>query len=159
MGLNSGEVVVGKIGDDLRMDYTAQGHTVGLAARTQQIAKAGEVFLTGHTATLVSSFFELAEVGRIRIKGVRAPVRTFALRETRPIRTRIQASRAHGFSRFVGRGDEVARLEAALSRAVSGYGQVVGVVGPPGVGKSRLCLEVVEHWRTQGMAVAEAHCP
>ena len=159
MGLNSGEVIVGTIGDDLRMDYTAQGHTVGLAARMQQIAQAGAIYLTGHTAALVSSFFALEPVGRVRIKGVREPVRTFALVEPKAIRTRLQASRARGFSSFVGRADEVATLEAALSRAVAGHGRVVGVVGAPGVGKSRLCQEVVDRWRAQRMTVAEAHCP
>ena len=159
MGLNSGEVIVGTIGDDLRMDYTAQGHAVGLAARMQQIAEAGAIYLTGHTASLVSSFFVLEPVGRVRIKGVREPVRTFALVEPKPIRTRLEAARARGFTSFVGRADEVAALEAALSRAVAGHGRVVGVVGAPGVGKSRLCQEAVDRWRAQGMTVAEAHCP
>lgn len=159
MGLNSGEVIVGTIGDDLRMDYTAQGHTVGLAARMQQIADVGGIYLTEHTGTLVASFFELEAVGRIRIKGAREPVRTFALVATRPIRNRLEASRARGFSRFVGRADESAALEAALSRAVAGHGQVVGVVGSAGVGKSRLCQEAVDRWRAEGMAVAVAHCP
>jgi class 3 adenylate cyclase len=159
MGLNSGEVIVGTIGDDLRMDYTAQGHTVGLAARMQQTAEAGDVYLTAHTAALVSRFFELEPVGKIRVKGVRQPVHTFTLVEAGPIRTRLEASRARGFSRFVGRADEVAMLEGTLSRAVSGYGQVVGVVGAAGVGKSRLCQELVDRWRAEGVAVAEAHCP
>ena len=159
MGLNSGEVIVGAIGDDLRMDYTAQGHTVGLAARMQQIAGAGTVFLTEHTAGHVSSFFTLAPVGRIRVKGVRAPVRTFALVDAKPVRTRLQAAHARGFSRFIGRADEVAVLEAALSHALAGHGQVVGVVGDAGVGKSRLCREIVDRWRREGVSVAEAHCP
>ena len=159
MGLNSGEVIVGTIGDDLRMDYTAQGHTVGLAARMQQIAEAGTIYLTTHTAALVASFFTLEPLGRVRVRGVREPVRTFALLEAKPIRARLEASRARGFSSFVGRADEVATLEAALSRAVAGHGGVVGVVGTPGVGKSRLCQEVVDRWRAEGMTVAEAHCP
>ena len=159
MGLNSGEVIVGSIGDDLRMDYTAQGHTVGLAARMQQIAEAGAIYLTAHTAALVSNFFALQAVGKIRLKGVREPVRTLALVDAGPIRTRLEASRARGFTCFVGRGDEVAVLEAALSRAIAGHGQVVGVVGAAGVGKSRLCQEAVDRWRAEGLAVAEAHCP
>jgi class 3 adenylate cyclase len=159
MGLNSGEVVVGSIGDDMRMDYTAQGHTVGLAARMQQIAAAGEIYLTAHSAALVSSFFELAPIGRVRVKGVRAPVRTYTLVGTGPVRTRLEASRARGFTRFVGRADEIAILDGALSRAAVGYGQVVGVAGAAGVGKSRLCQEVVDRWRAEGLVVAETHCP
>jgi class 3 adenylate cyclase len=159
MGLNSGEVIVGSIGDDLRLDYTAQGHTVGLAARMQQIAEAGAIYLTAHTAALVSGFFELEAVGKIRLKGVREAVRTFALVDAGAIRTRLDASRARGFTHFVGRGDEAAVLEGALSRAIAGHGQVIGVVGAAGVGKSRLCQEAVDRWRAEGLAVAEAHCP
>ena len=70
MGLNSGEVVVGKIGDDLRMDYTAQGHTVGLAARMEQLAEPGSICLTEHTAKLVRGYFALRDLGESRIKGV-----------------------------------------------------------------------------------------
>jgi class 3 adenylate cyclase len=74
MGLNSGEVVVGKIGDDLRMDYTAQGHCVGLAARMQQLAAPGTVLLTEHTARLVEGFFALADLGPRSLKGASAAI-------------------------------------------------------------------------------------
>src|SRR5438876_4691663 len=74
MGLNSGEVVVGKIGEDLRMDYTAQGQTVGLAARMEQLAEPGKVYLTQHTAALASGFFQLRDLGAFDVKGVREPV-------------------------------------------------------------------------------------
>ena len=159
VGLNSGEVVVGAIGDDLRMDYTAQGHTVGLAARMQQSATAGRIYLTGHTAALVAEYFELEPVGKVRVKGVREAVKTFALVGAGRARSRIQASRARGFSRFVGREPEVEALERALARAESGDGRVVGVLGSPGVGKSRLCHDSISRWRAQKIAVAEAHCP
>src|SRR5262249_9404294 len=79
MGLNSGEVVVGRIGDDLRMDYTAQGHTVGLAARMEQIAEAGKALLTEHTSKLVSGYFALRDMGETRIKGLDAPLQVFEL--------------------------------------------------------------------------------
>ena len=100
--------------------------------------------LRSGAAALASGFFELAPVGRIRIKGVRQPVQTFALVKVGAARTRLEASRARGFSHFVGRADEVAVLEGALSRAISGFGRVVGVAGAPGVGKSRLCQEVID---------------
>src|SRR6185295_3426545 len=79
MGLNSGEVVVGKIGDDLRMDYTAQGHTVGLAARMEQIAEAGKVYLTAHTAALIDGYFALADLGEMEIKGAQGAMRVHEL--------------------------------------------------------------------------------
>jgi adenylate cyclase len=156
--LNSGEVVVGKIGDDLRMDYTAQGHTVGLAARMEQLSESGRVYLTGYTARLIEGFFELRDLGPSKVKGATKPIRIYELEESRENRTRLDVSFDRGFSRFVGRKDELAILESALQRAVNGYGSVVGIVGEPGVGKSRLCYEFLERCRNKGIAVYEAHC-
>ncbi len=159
MGINSGEVVVGKIGDDLRMDYTAQGQTVGLAARMEQLAEPGRAYLTQHTAQLVGGFFSLRELGQSKLKGTRQPHRVYEIEGLGPMRTRLEVSRARGFSRFVGRANEIATLDAALQRATEGSGQVVGVVGEAGLGKSRLCLEFVASCRAKGIAVHEAHCP
>src|SRR5207245_7319474 len=103
MGLNSGEVVVGKIGDDLRMDYTAHGHCVGLAARMQQMAAPGAVYLTEHTARLVEGFFTLRDQGTPATKGVSTPLRVFELQGLGPLRARLDASGLRGFSRLVGR--------------------------------------------------------
>jgi class 3 adenylate cyclase len=158
IGLNSGEVVVGKIGDDLRMDYTAQGHTVGLAQRMEQLAEAGRIYLTEHTAALVGGFFQLEDLGPFTVKGLRQPLRVYALGGVGPLRTRLDVSRARGFSRFVGRTDEMTVLESALARALAGSGQVVGVVAEPGVGKSRLCYEFAERCRARGIPVYEGHC-
>src|SRR5438034_5957008 len=153
MGLNSGEVVVGRIGDDLRMDYTAQGHVVGLAARVQQLAPPGGVTMTEQTARLVSGFFDLLDRGERRLKGASVPVRVFDLRGPGPIRSRLERSRARGFSRFVGRERELALLERALREARSGRPKVVLITAEPGAGKSRLCHEFVE--RARGVTL---HC-
>jgi hypothetical protein len=147
MGLNSGAVVVGKIGEDLRMDYTAQGHTVGLAARTEQLAEMRSIYLTEHTAKLVSGYFALRDLGESRIKGVSEPLHVFELDGVGTLRTRLDVSRARGFSRFVGRQEEMATLGAALTRTLAGQGQVVGVVAVAGTGKSRLCTEFAGHCR------------
>src|SRR5213083_116582 len=106
MGINSGEVVVGTIGDDLRMDYTAQGHTVGLAARMEQMAQPGTVYVSEHTARLVEGFFTLRDQGTPALKGVSTPVRVFALLGVGPLRTRLDAASVLGFSRLVGREEE-----------------------------------------------------
>ncbi len=158
MGLNSGEVVVGKIGDDLRMDYTAQGHTVGLAQRVEQLAEAGRAYLTEHTAKLVAGYFRLRDLGRLAVKGATEPVRVFDLESPGALATRLDVSRTRGFSRFVGRASETTLLESAFERAVAGEAQIVGVVGEAGVGKSRICFELVERWRARGVPVHEAHC-
>jgi len=155
LGLNSGEVIVGKIGDDLRMDYTAQGHTVGLAARMEQIAEPGKVYLTAHTAAQIQGYFALADLGEMEIKGVQGAMHVYELQGLGQMRTRLDVSRSRGFSRFVGRGDEMHVLEAALARAREGSAQVVGIVGEAGLGKSRLCFEFLERCRARGLMTYE----
>src|SRR5262249_8063097 len=156
-GLNSGEVVVGKIGDDLRMDYTAQGHTVGLAARMEQLAEAGKALITEHTAKLVPGYFALRDLGGIRLKGLSEPLHIFELEGLGRVRTRLEVSRARGFAKFVGRQSEMAALEAAFEKAIAGNAQVVGVVAEPGTGKSRLRYEFAERCRAREIPVYEAH--
>ena len=155
MGINSGEVVVGKIGDDLRMEYTAQGHTVGLAARMEQIAEPGKVYLTAAAAALVHGFFQLGDLGQLDVKGAHEPVRVYELQGVGQFRTRLDISRTRGFSRFVGRVEEMQMLEAALTRAQEGNAQVVGIVGEAGLGKSRLCYEFLESCRARGIMTYE----
>jgi class 3 adenylate cyclase len=159
MGINSGEVVVGKIGDDLRMDYTAQGHCVGLAARMEQRAAPGTVLLTESTARLVEGFLELADAGVRPVKGVSDDIRAFELRGTGPRRTRLDVSGPGSLSRLIGRETELTWLDGILARSLESNGQVVGVVGEAGVGKSRLCLEFIQRCRARGVAVHEVHCP
>jgi class 3 adenylate cyclase/tetratricopeptide (TPR) repeat protein len=159
LGLNSGEVIVGKIGDDLRMDYTAQGHTVGLAQRMEQLAPADGIALSQHTQKPVDGFFTLRALGPAMVKGVREPVGVFVLEGVGRLRTRLDTARARGLSRFVGRAEEIEALESALHRVLAGTGRVAAVVGEPGVGKSRICAEFVERCRARGLVVYEAHCP
>jgi class 3 adenylate cyclase len=154
-GLHSGEVVVGKIGDDLRMDYTAQGHTVNLAARMQQIAEPGHAYLTADTARLVEGYFALRDLGATAVKGVSEPVGVRDLEGMGALRTRLAVSRARGFSKFVGRSDETALLDSALERSLSGGGLTVGVVAEAGTGKSRLCFEFLERCRARGLTIFE----
>lgn len=158
IGLNSGEVVVGSVGDDLRMDYTAQGHTVGLAQRMEQRAAADSVYLTEHTAGLVRGYFDLRDLGAFDLKGASAPVVAYELLGLGALRSRLDRSRERGFSRLVGRARELAMLDETLRLAVDGRGGAVGVVADAGVGKSRLCLEFLEGCRARGIAVYEAHC-
>jgi class 3 adenylate cyclase/tetratricopeptide (TPR) repeat protein len=159
IGLNSGAVVVGKIGDDLRMDYTAQGHTVGLAQRMEQLAESGGICLSEHTAKLAEGYFQLRALGAAKIKGASEQLGIYALEGVGEARTRLDRSGAYGLSRFVGRTSEMATLETALERTLGGHGQVLGVVGEAGVGKSRLCAEFVAACRAKGLTVDTAHCP
>lgn len=155
MGLNSGDVVVGKIGGDLRMDYTAQGHTVGLASRMEELAAPNAVYVSEATAAIVAGWFELEDLGRFKLKGIEEPVRVFELKGPGALQSRFDVSRARGLSRFIGRERELARLEAALDETIAGHGQVVGVIGNAGVGKTRLCYEFLERCRHRGILVYE----
>jgi class 3 adenylate cyclase len=157
MGLNSGEVIVGSIGDDLRMDYTAQGHTVGLAQRMEALASPDSCYLTAATAALVGGYFVLEDLGEFRVKGVSDAVRVHRLIGLGAARTRFDISRARGLSRFVGRAADLRTLEDAVAQTAAGNGQVVGVVAEAGTGKSRLCFEFLERCRARGMRVFEGH--
>lgn len=157
MGINSGEVVVGSIGDDLRMDYTAQGHTVGLAARMEQLADPGTIYLSEASARMVEGFFHLRDLGPFEIKGLREPVHVHDLQGIGPLRSRLDRSHARGLTSFVGRQEEMHVLKTALDRAMKGNAQVVGVIAEAGTGKSRLCLEFAEHCRSRGIKVRQAH--
>jgi class 3 adenylate cyclase/tetratricopeptide (TPR) repeat protein len=158
MGINSGAVVVGRIGDDLRMDYTAQGHTVGLAQRMEQLAPAHTICLSEATANAVAGYVALRDLGPATIKGATEPVRVFELEGASSLRTRLEVAQARGLTRFVGRDAEMDVLDAALARARAGNGQVIGVVAEAGTGKSRLCYEFAEHCRAAGMRVIEGRC-
>ena len=158
-GLNSGDVVVGKIGDDLRMDYTAQGATVGIAQRIEQLAAPGHAVISGATERLVAGYFGLRALGKTDLKGLTEALPLFELQGVGVARTRLEAAISRGLSRFVGRVTEMETLQAALTHAQQGHGQVIGIVGEPGLGKSRLCFEFVAHCRRQGVPVFEAHCP
>ncbi len=158
IGLNSGDVIVGKIGDDLRMDYTAQGHTVGLASRMQELASPDTIYLANATAQLVQGYFTLRDLGTFPIKGVAEPEPVCELREVTTLKTRFDVSRSRGLTSFVGRDTDMDMLEAALAQAQAGNGQVVGVVADAGTGKSRLCFEFLERCRASGTRVFQGNC-
>ncbi|NIS70351.1 MAG: AAA family ATPase [Proteobacteria bacterium] len=141
IGLNSGPVIVGSIGDDLRMDYTAIGDTTNLAARMESMAKPCAILVSRDTHRLVREFFELEALGKIEAKGREEPQEAFELIKVGEVETRIGASITKGLTRFVGRKNSMAALKELFGKAKSGSGQVVGIVGEVGVGKSRLLLE------------------
>jgi class 3 adenylate cyclase/tetratricopeptide (TPR) repeat protein len=156
VGLNSGEVVVRGIDNDLHMDYSAIGQTVHLAARIEQLAMPGSILLTPATLRLVEGLVQVNALGPIPVKGLTAPVEVFELVGATTARRRLQAGLARGLTRFVGRETELAALAQALVQAGAGHGQVVAAVGEAGVGKSRLLYEFVHSHRTQGWQVLEA---
>ena len=156
VGLNSGEVVVRSISNDLHMEYAAVGQTTHLAARMQQVAPPDTIRLTAATVRLVEGLVRVKAMGPLPIKGLAAPVEVFELLGASGMRRRVQAAATRDLTRFVGRQTELAVLDAALAQAGAGNGQVVAVVGEAGVGKSRLLYEFVQTAHAQGWLVLDS---
>ena len=156
IGLNSGEVVVGAIGNDLSMDYDVVGVTAHLASRMEQLALPGTTRLTPYTLQLAEGFISVKSLGPVPVKGLKEPIEVFELTGAGPARTRLQAAAARGLSRFVGRDNEMEALGRAIDRASQGHGQVFAVVGDAGVGKSRLYYEFTHSRRREGALILES---
>jgi class 3 adenylate cyclase/tetratricopeptide (TPR) repeat protein len=156
VGVNSGEVVVRSVGSDLRMDYTAVGQTTHLAGRMEQMAMPGSIMITVNTVALAEGYVGVRSLGPVAIKGLGEPTEVFELIGAGPARTRLQAAAARGLTPLVGRDIEIATVRRALELAHAGHGQVVAMVGEPGVGKSRIVWEVTHSQRTLDSLVLES---
>ncbi|HET8577914.1 MAG TPA: adenylate/guanylate cyclase domain-containing protein [Methylomirabilota bacterium] len=156
-GLNTGLVVVGSIGSDLRMDYTAVGDTTNVAARLQQAVDPGRILISGATHRLVEGFFHLRPLGELGLKGKAEPVRAWEVLGARAARTRLEVEAERGLTPLVGRERELGALTECFEKAHSGQGQVVFLVGEPGIGKSRLLLEL-RRKISPAAAWREGHC-
>src|SRR5712692_3365192 len=141
VGLNAGDVVVRTIGNDLHMDYSAVGQTTHLASRMEQLATPGSILLTAATLRLVEGLVRVNALGPVPVKGLAEPVEVLELVGVSGLRRRLQAAVARGLTPFVGRQSELEALQQTLARAGAGQGQVVALLGEPGVGKSRLVYE------------------
>ena len=158
IGINTGPVVVGRIGDDLRMDYTAQGETVNLASRLQGLAPPGGVLISEATERLVNGYFVTTDTGAHPVKGIDRPVHAFAVGEQRRRRGRFDVAVARGLTPLVGRSRELARLVEIVERGRGARGQIISVVGEAGVGKSRLIYELRRRLAETRVLCLEGHC-
>jgi class 3 adenylate cyclase/tetratricopeptide (TPR) repeat protein len=157
-GLNTGLVVVGRIGDDLRMDYTAVGDTTHLASRVQALAEPDTILLTEATHRLVEGYIRSEALGPVVVKGRSEPVPVYQVIGRRRRRTRLEVSAERGLTQLVGRERELGLLHECFARAKAGRGQVVGIVGEPGVGKSRLLYEFRKSLEGERVTWLEGHC-
>jgi len=156
IGLNSGDVLVRSIGSDLAMDYTAVGQTTHLAARLEQMANPSTALCATPTLRLVEGVVHTRPLGAVPIRGLPEPVEVAELTGVVPSRIRFHATAARGLSPFVGRQQERETVAQALARAQAGHGQVIALVGEPGVGKSRLTWEITRSPLVDGWLVLEA---
>jgi len=158
IGINTGPVIVTAIGDDLRMDYTAVGDTTNLASRMESQAKPGSIFVSGNSHKITERYFEFKYIGKTDVKGKKETQDIYELIKTSDVVTRIDESVAKGLTRFVGRKNSIAALKEAYDLVKSGAGQVVGVVGEAGVGKTRLVLEMRNRLPENEYTYLEGQC-
>ena len=157
IGVNSGEIVISGIGNDLHMDYTVVGQTAHLAARMEQMAKPGSVLTTADTFRLVEGYLAMKPLGALPVKGLAHPVDVYEVTGAGAARSRLQAAAVRGLTRFVGRTVELQHLHRAQQLAAQGHGQVVTIVGQAGVGKSRLVHEFIHSPPTAEWLVLESN--
>lgn len=158
IGINTGIVVVGTVGNDLKMDYTAIGDTTNLAARLQSLAAPGSILISESTARLVEGRFELEPIGPLRVKGKSEVIRAYEVRAALESAMPMAIAKARGLTPLVGRAEELKQLEACFDRFRSGLGQVAVVVADDGSGKSRLVYEFRNRIEGTHATVFEARC-
>jgi class 3 adenylate cyclase/tetratricopeptide (TPR) repeat protein len=158
VGVNSGPVIVGTIGNNLRMDYKAVGDTVNLAARMQQLASPGAVVITSATHRLVQDYFLWDDLGLVDVKGKADRLQAYRVVGERRRRGRIDVGSEHGLTPLVGRDRELELLRDCYERAKSGRGQVFSIVGEAGLGKSRLVYEFQQALAGEQVTFLEGRC-
>lgn len=158
MGIHAGLVWVGSIGTALRRDYTAEGPTVGMAARLEEAAAPGQILVAEETARRVESYVDLREVGRRELKGLPEPVTVFEVVGAPGAESRFDVERVRGLTPFVGRERELGELVSRVSQLAPGRALWLEVRGEAGSGKSRLALEARERTAGGGPGWLEGRC-
>jgi class 3 adenylate cyclase/tetratricopeptide (TPR) repeat protein len=157
-GIHSGPVVVGTLGNDLRVDFKAVGDTVNLASRMEGLADPGTTYVTEDTFKLTEGLFRFENLGEREIKGKNAPVRVYRVLAPSSRRTRFDVSAERGLTSFVGRERELELLLDAFERAKEGNGQAFSIIGEAGIGKSRFLYEFRKAVSNEDIAFLEGKC-
>jgi class 3 adenylate cyclase/tetratricopeptide (TPR) repeat protein len=141
IGIHTGPVVFGPVADDLAMDYTVIGDTANTAARLQQVAEPGTILISEATRSLAEGYARIEPVGPLILKGKAEPIPAYRLLEVSHRRAGLREAPSPRMAVFVDRESELAILNNFLRQVENGHGQAVGLVGEPGIGKSRLLAE------------------
>src|SRR5215475_7885601 len=158
MGINTGLVVVGKIGDNLRMDYTAVGDTTHVASRLEQLAEPGSILVSEATYRLVRGYARVEDLGELLVRGKSDRIRAYKVLGPGSRRSRLEGQGPQALTRFIGRERELGTLMSLLAKAEAGEGQIVGIVGESGVGKSRLFHEFRARLAARSLTCLEGRC-
>ncbi|HZR82992.1 MAG TPA: adenylate/guanylate cyclase domain-containing protein [Candidatus Binatia bacterium] len=157
-GINTGTVVVGAVGNDLKMDYTAIGDTTNVAARLEAVASPGAILVSDATARLVRHRFELRALEPLKVKGKSEPVIAYEVVRALDVQGPLAANRSHGLTPLVARDEELNQLVACWERLPGRLPQVVAIVGEAGSGKSRLLFELKQRLADRPFTLLEGRC-
>jgi class 3 adenylate cyclase/tetratricopeptide (TPR) repeat protein len=158
VGIHTGPVVVGTLGNNLRVEFKAVGDTVNLAARMQQLAEPGTTYVTDDTFRLAEGFFRFEALGEKIVKGKNAPIKVYRLVEAGTSRTRFDVSAERGLTPFVGRDRELELLLDGFERSKERRGQAYSIIAEAGVGKSRLLYEFRKAVANENVTFLEGRC-
>jgi predicted ATPase/class 3 adenylate cyclase len=158
IGIHTGPVVVGTLGNDLRVDFKAVGDTVNVASRIESSAEPGSTYVTGDIFNLTEGFFRFEALGEKRIKGKKEPARLYRVITTSSRKTRFDVSAERGLTPFIGRQRELELLLDGFERSKAGMGQVFSIMAEAGVGKSRLLYEFRKKISNEDITLLEGKC-